>query len=79
MTDNFDQVLWRSKLGYSDGTRGQADIPMSIRPAAFGAATFIYDLIEGKPVITDVAGLAGEVLGEQTVPRAEAWAATVLL
>ena len=79
MTDNFDDVLLKSKIGYTDGTGGQADIPISIRPVGFGAAAFSFKVVDGKPVIEDIAGIAGEVPGEQTVPRAEAWAAAVLL
>jgi hypothetical protein len=30
------------------------------------------------PEVTDIQCIGGEVLGEQIVPRAEAWAATVL-
>ena len=51
---------------------------MSIRPAAFGAATFQYDHLNGKPNFSNFQVLGGEVPDEQTVPRAEAWAATVL-
>ena len=72
-------MLHRSKLGYSDGTRGQSDIPVAIRPAAFGAATFTYRIEDGKPIIEDIEGLGGEVLGEQTVPSDEAWVATIIL
>ena len=79
MTDNFDASFLKSKLGYTDGTGGEADVPTSIRPSGFGAATFTFQIIDGKPVVTDIAGIAGEVPGEQTVPRAEVWAATVLL
>ena len=78
ITANFDKVLHQSKLGYGDGTRGQADIPIAIRPAGFGAATFNYRIENGKPIFEDIEGLGGEVPGEQTVPRAEAWAATII-
>ena len=66
-------------MGYLDGTRGNGQIPLSIRPAAFGAATFEYRVHEGRVIIENIQGLGGEVPGDQTVPRAEAWAATVLL
>ena len=79
ITKDFDHVLLRSKLGYSDGTRGVSTIPISIRPAAFGAATFEFSFEEGIPVFSNIQGLGGEVPGDQTVPRAEAWAATVLM
>ena len=54
-------------------------MPSDIRPVGFGAATFNYKCVNGKPIITDIEGLGGEVPGEQTVPRAEAWAATIVL
>ena len=37
-TPRVDEVLNESRLGYSDGIRGDSDLPMHIRPAAFGAA-----------------------------------------
>ena len=79
MASNFDKVLHKRKLGYSDGTGGQADIPISIRPAAFGAATFNYKIENGEQMFEDIEGLGGEVPGEQIVPRAEAWAATIIM
>ena len=36
-------------------------------------------MVEGKPKFFNIEAMGGEVLGAQTVPRAEAWAATVLL
>ena len=54
-------------------------MPAAIRPVGFGAATFNYRIENGRPVITDIEGLGGEVPGDQTVPRAEAWAATIVL
>jgi hypothetical protein len=79
ITANFDRVLQQSKLGYTDGTGGQDDVPIAIRPAGFGAVTFNFKLVDGRPTIENIEGIAGEVPGEQTVPRAEAWAATVIL
>ena len=52
---------------------------MHIRPAAFGAATFRFGVEYGKPHFYDIQCLGGEVLGDQTVPRSETWAAIVLL
>ena len=78
-TERFDQVLHASKISYSDGTRGEGDVPLAVRPAGFGAATLNFTVVEGKPVVTDIQGICGEVRGEQTVPRAECWAAPVLL
>ena len=79
MTPRFDEVLAKSKSGYSDGTRGADMAPLNIRPAAFGATTFLYDIVNGEPHFHDFQILGGEVPGEQTVPRAETWAAIVLL
>ena len=79
ITKNCDVILNRSKFGYSDGTRGQGGVPTAIRPAGFGAATFTFEIINGRPVIDNIEGLGGEDPGEQTVPRSEAWAATILL
>jgi len=42
MTEGFDEVMRKSKIGYSDGTGGQADVPLAIRPAGWGAATFLF-------------------------------------
>ena len=49
-TPNFDTVLFSCKLGYSDGTRGLANIPAAIRPAAWGAAIFEYETVNGRLV-----------------------------
>ena len=66
-TPRFDEVLNESRLGYSDGTRGDSDVPMHIRPAAFGAATFRFGVETGKRHCYDIQCLGGEVPGEQTV------------
>ena len=79
MTPDFDKVLNESRMGYSDGTRGLDEIPMAIRPAAFGAATSRYKLENGQPFFFDIQCLGGEVPGAQTAPRAETWVAIVLL
>ena len=44
-----------------------------------GAATFLFQVESGKPIFSNIECMGGEVPGEQTVPRSEAWAATVLL
>ena len=77
MTPDFDKVLNESRMGYSDGTRGLDEIPMAIRPAAFGAATFRYKLENCQPHFYDIQCLGGEVPGAQTVPRSETWGAIV--
>ena len=59
VTKNFDAVLHQSKIVYSDGTRGQADIPIAVRPSGFGAATFTYRVENGRPIIENVEGLGG--------------------
>ena len=58
-TLNFDEVLNSSRLGYSDGTRGVSEVPMLIRPAAFGAATFRYCNDNGNPHFYDIECLGG--------------------
>ena len=78
-TKNFDAVLAESKMGFSDGTRGVGEVPVCIRPAAFGAITFKYGILDGKPHFYDIECCGGQVPGEQTVPRAELWAAIVLM
>ena len=79
-TPRFDEVLQASKLSYTDGTSGVGEVPIYIRPSAFGAVTFKYRTTDdGKPEIYDIQMLGGQVPGEQTVPRAETWAAIVLL
>ena len=60
MTEAFDEILVASNLGYSDGTRGQAYVPLSVRPAAFGAATFQYKVTNGIPECTDIQYIGGE-------------------
>ena len=72
-------MLHASKISYSDGTSGEGDVPLAVRPAGFGAATFKFAVVERNSVVTDIQGICGEVPGEQTVSRAECWAATVLL
>ena len=47
--------------------------------AAFGAKTFKYGILDGKPHFYDIECCGGQVPGEQTVPRAELWAAIVLM
>ena len=78
-TKNFDAVLAESKMGFSDGTRGVGEVPICIRPAAFGAITFKYGILDGKPHFYEIECCGGQVPGEQTVPRAELWAAIVLM
>ena len=53
-------------------------MPIAIRPAGFGAATFTFRIQDGQPIVENVEGMAGEVPGEQTVPRAEASGATIM-
>ena len=78
-SDNFIEVLNRSLVGYSDGTGGQADIVATMRPAAFGLATFdfLYDQVDLK--MFNIAIIGGETLGRQTVPRSELFGAIVLI
>ena len=51
ITAGFDEATAKSKLGFSDGTSGQGEVPVSIRPAALGAATFEYKVVNGKPCL----------------------------
>ena len=41
-SEHFVATINRSGLGYSDGTGGQADIVTTLRPSAFGIATFLF-------------------------------------
>ena len=61
-TPCFDEVLNESRLGYSDGTRGVSEVPMHIRPAAFGAATFRYSSVDGNPHFYDIQWLGAKSL-----------------
>ena len=65
----------RSQIGYSDGTGGQGDISTSLRPAAFGLATFDFIAINEVPTATNIQIIGGETPGRQTVPRSELWGA----
>ena len=78
-TPDFEKVLAKSKLGYCDGTSGVSSIPKQIRSAAWGAVTFEYEVVDGAPKFFNIQAIGGEVPGEQTVPRAESWAAAVLI
>ena len=79
MSAKFDEIIATSKLGYSDGTGGAGTTPLCITPAAFGATTFMLDIVEGRPHFHSFQIIGGEVPGVQSVPRAETWAAIVLL
>ena len=72
------QVINLSVLGYLDGSGGQDDIVATIRPAAFGIATFDFMFVEGTLQATNIEAIAGETPGRQTVPRAELFGAIVL-
>ena len=58
-TLHFDEVLNAAMLCYSDGTRGVSEVPMLIRPAAFGAATFRSCNDKGNPHFYDIECLGG--------------------
>ena len=79
MSPEFDATIAQSKLGYSDGTKGSCNTPLCISPAAFGATTFLFDVVDGRPHFHNFQILGGEVPGNQSVPRSEAWAGIVLL
>ena len=67
-TPHFDEVLNASRLGYSDGTRGVSEVPMLIRPAAFGAATFRFCNDNGNPHFYDIECLGGRSLVSKPSP-----------
>ena len=69
--EGFDLLLNLRQLGFSDGTRGEGDVPLAVRPAGFGAATFNFAVVKGKTVVTDIQGICGEAPGEQTKPCRE--------
>ena len=73
----FIDTINRSQLGYSDGTGGEADISNSLRPSAFGLATFDFILERGVPTATNLQVIGGETPGKQTVPRSELYGAIV--
>ncbi len=74
-TDGLREMLSRTRRGYSDGSGGDDSQPPSSRKAASGVATFEW-LGDGS---IRAEGLVAEVLGRQTVPRAEVWGAALLL
>ena len=79
-SEHFVATINRSGLGYSDGTGGQADIVTTLRPSAFGIATFDFLLDEkGVPRATSIAIIGGETPGRQTVPRSELFGAIILI
>ena len=51
----------------------------SIRPTAFGLATFDFLMKDGVPQATNIAIIGGETPGRQTVPRSELMGAIVLI
>jgi hypothetical protein len=78
-SEGFTEVINRAQIGYSDGTGGQGDISTTIRPAAFGLATFDFIEINGVPTATNIEIIGGETPGRQTVPRSELWGAINLI
>ncbi len=75
-TPGLTELLARTRKGFSDGSGGEDNIVSRYREVYSGAATADYDPLTGR---TRVEGLVAEVPGRQTVPRAELWAAALLL
>ena len=73
--EGFVETINRSQIGYSDGTGGQGDITKTLRPSAFGLATFNFILDHGIPKATNIQVIGGETPGRQTMPRSELWGA----
>ena len=78
-SEGFTEVINRSRIGYSDGTGGQDDIAKSIRPTAFGIATFDFLEVNGTLQAQNIQIIGGETPGRQTVPRSELWGAIVVI
>ncbi len=74
-TDGFHDLLAKTRCGYSDGSGGSDDIHPRVREAASGAAVYEWDPVGEKFIVE---GLTARVLGRQTAPRAEVWAAALL-
>ena len=77
-TNRGHEVLAKTRVGYSDGAGGRKAIHQSVRKATAGAATFEGLGNEEGPNYK-AEGIAAEVPGKQTVPRAEAWGSTLLV
>ena len=75
----FVEVLNRSRCGFSNGTGDQADIASSLRPTAFGLATFDFMIVDGVPTWQNIEIIGGETPGRQTVPRSELWGGIIIL
>jgi hypothetical protein len=72
---DFKAVLNEARAMYSDGSGGPAHAPRSAPSVGSGLAVASWDHSEGSPRVKDIALIAASVPGEQTVPRAELWAA----
>ena len=71
-TDNFEQLMSTSHMSATDGSGGPEWVPRDIRKVGAAAATIKMHENEGEPIkVLDIAFVASEVPGEQTVPRAE--------
>ncbi len=74
VTANMAALLERTRTCYSDGSGGEDGIHPKCRKVASGAAAYFREAASGT---VEVGGLAAEVPGRQTVPRAEVWGATL--
>jgi hypothetical protein len=77
-TGNVDEVLNGAGVAYTDGSGGPRSAPKGHPVAGSGVAAIRWEAQEDKIVVDDVAVLASEVPGRQTVPRAELWATNLV-
>ena len=76
-TQNFNKLNASVKETASDGSGGPSGIPREARKVGAAAATLDTEIQNGRLKIIDLAFIASEVHGNQTVPRAEVLADTM--
>ena len=70
-TQNFNKLNASVKETASDGSGGPSGIPREVRKVGAAAATIDTEIQNGRLMMIDLAFIASEVHGNQTVPRAE--------
>ena len=79
-SSGFQECASDNVLIASDGSGGSRETPKSLRQVAFGVAPFsLQPLSDTSFKLLRTGFLGGEVLGRQTVPRAELWGAIQIL
>ena len=73
-TEGYEEVQHKAGGAYSDGSVGGNEAPKGAPQAGSGLAAVLFK-DGGEVRIEEIALLAAQVPGNQTVPRAELWAA----